>query len=139
MIISLPARIILLTAMSLVTLAATTTGAAATENLPCMEEIEKFCNDVPPGAGRIIGCLKGHEKDLAAVCREKVDNALVRFEQARKICDGDIQKYCGEITPGDGRVQSCMKAKKELISPACRKQVETWSGGNETRKPEADK
>lgn len=37
----------------------------------CRGDVEKFCKDVKPGGGRIIACLKSHEKDLSPACREQ--------------------------------------------------------------------
>jgi Cysteine rich repeat len=134
MIISFLSRRALLAAGILVTVVTTSSRAASTEILSCMEEIENYCKVVQPGAGRIIQCLDVQGKELTPVCREKVDKALARFEEAKNICAEDIRKYCSEVKPGEGRVLKCMKAQKELISPACRKEVAIWGGGDDPRK-----
>lgn len=38
---------------------------------PCSEDAAKFCKDVKPGEGRVKACLKEHEKDLSAACRDR--------------------------------------------------------------------
>jgi hypothetical protein len=130
--VSLPAKLNLIAGIFM-SLVATTAVAATTESLPCMEEIEKFCKDVQPGAWRIVKCLNGHEKDLTPVCREKVDRSLARFEDTKKTCAEDVRTFCGDVQPGGGRVLNCLKTKKEIISPACRKRVEIRGGEKEPR------
>jgi len=38
----------------------------------CQGDVTKFCNDVPPGGGRILQCLKGHEVELSPACKAKM-------------------------------------------------------------------
>lgn len=35
----------------------------------CRDDVRKFCNDVKPGEGRIIQCLKSHENEVSSQCR----------------------------------------------------------------------
>ena len=34
-------------------------------------------------------------------------------------CKADIEKYCKDVKPGDGRVLACLYANSEKISPRC--------------------
>ncbi len=34
-------------------------------------------------------------------------------------CEGDLQKYCSQVTPGDGRLLHCMAAHEDKISGQC--------------------
>jgi multidrug efflux system outer membrane protein len=106
-------------------LAATAPVAA---DYPCMDAIEKYCNDIPPGKGELILCLSKHRPDLDPVCREKVDKNSARLEEARRICTPDIQKYCPKVVEGQGRLLKCFKENIAGISPACREQVEIFGG-----------
>jgi len=48
---------------------------AAEEELPCAEEIAKYCKDVKPGGGRILDCLNEHQKDLSVSCKNKLEES----------------------------------------------------------------
>jgi hypothetical protein len=41
----------------------------------CKADIQKLCADVKPGEGRIHQCLKAHESELSAACKEKMEHA----------------------------------------------------------------
>jgi hypothetical protein len=36
---------------------------------PCMKDMDRFCKDVQPGAGRIADCMKKHEAQLSPECK----------------------------------------------------------------------
>jgi hypothetical protein len=38
----------------------------------CKADVDKFCKDVKPGAGRIIKCLKIHEAELNPACKADI-------------------------------------------------------------------
>jgi hypothetical protein len=38
----------------------------------CEADAQKFCKDVKPGQGRIVKCLREHEKELSAACKAKM-------------------------------------------------------------------
>jgi hypothetical protein len=39
----------------------------------CKEDKEKLCKDTKPGGGRVLQCLKQHEGELSAACKEKME------------------------------------------------------------------
>jgi len=92
----------------------------------CMDEIEKYCKEIPPGKGELILCLSGHRQELAPACQEKVDKYSARLEEARRICTPDIEKFCPTVVPGQGRLQKCFKEHIDGISPACREQINIY-------------
>lgn len=49
--------------------------------------------------------------------RDRLASAVERIENA---CSNDIERYCGDITPGGGRIASCMQAYADQLSLRCR-------------------
>jgi len=94
----------------------------------CMDEIEKFCKDVPPGKGELLLCLSKRKSELSQLCSDKIEKHLVRMEEARRVCAADMEKFCPGVEPGQGRLLKCMKPQLEKISPTCREQVEYYGG-----------
>ena len=37
----------------------------------------------------------------------------------QKACSADVQKYCGSVTPGEGRLILCMQAHEDKVSAGC--------------------
>ena len=96
---------------------------AEEQNLTCSEEISKYCKGVKPGGGRLLACLKEHERRSDATCREKVAEIEKRLEEAKQICAGDTEKFCKGIQPGEGRIAKCLNEHLQEISPICREKV----------------
>ena len=38
-------------------------------------------------------------------------------------CKADIQKLCGDVQPGQGRIQACLKQHKDEISQECKDRI----------------
>jgi hypothetical protein len=97
--------------------------AAAAGQAACQEDSAKFCKDVAPGGGRLIRCLKTHESELSAACRESMAAARARVQGAHETCADDVQKFCGGVHPGGGRVIACLKQNENELSPECREKL----------------
>jgi hypothetical protein len=41
----------------------------------CKGDADKYCKGIPPGAGRVLSCLKGRESDLTADCKAQFSRA----------------------------------------------------------------
>lgn len=52
-------------------LAASLPASAEKGKGPCAEDAAKFCKDVKPGEGRVLACLKEHEKELSKACLDR--------------------------------------------------------------------
>ena len=44
----------------------------------CKDDVQKFCKDVQPGGGRIIGCLKEHREEVSDACKARLAQMRVR-------------------------------------------------------------
>ena len=40
-------------------------------------------------------------------------------------CKADYEKLCGNVKPGEGRIQACLKQHKDEVSPECKAFLET--------------
>ncbi len=97
---------------------------ASEEEEPCGEEIAKFCKDVRPGGGRILNCLDEHRNELSDICRNKLEGARQRLMEAQRACTGDVERFCNDVRPGQGRIVKCLREHTEELSTACRKIAE---------------
>ena len=89
----------------------------------CSGDVAKFCKDVQPGEGRIIKCLKEHEKELSPACRQHVADMEKRLKETTQACHDDVMKFCKDVKTGEGRILRCLKAHENDLSPQCREKV----------------
>jgi hypothetical protein len=98
---------------------------AARENL-CSKDIAKFCKDVQKGGGRIADCLKQHENDLSAACKERIAKREEKRKKSSEIsqgCKADVAKLCKDVKPGGGRIRKCLKEHQAQLSAQCKKDL----------------
>lgn len=101
--------------------------AYAEEPLLCADDIEKFCKEIKPGGGRIMNCLKAHETELTASCREKMSELQGVIQGCEEACAGDIARVCKEVQPGGGRIIKCLREHEKELSSACIILPAMWS------------
>jgi Cysteine rich repeat len=94
----------------------------AAETTPCLEEIEKYCNNIKPGEG-ILNCLRKHDKDLSTVCREKLEASNRNLIKDQQLCAKDIDTFCKGVVPGGGRILRCLSGHRDELAPDCREIV----------------
>ena len=101
---------------------------AAEEELPCADEIAKYCKEVKPGGGRILNCLNEHPRDLSVSCKKKLEETKERLMKAQQACAGDMEKFCKDVQPGGGRILKCLRERSQELSSACRQEIEKTKG-----------
>lgn len=52
------------------------------------------------------------------------DSGNAAREGQPRVCHDDIQKFCGQVKPGEGRIIRCMKENQKNFSPACKTEME---------------
>jgi len=87
---------------------------------PCYSDLQKFCKDVQPGAGRLFACLNDNASKLAPACGEVVKRANQRLAKLHKACDADAEKFCKDTEQGGGRILTCLKFNEAELSAACK-------------------
>ena len=85
----------------------------------CEEDAQKFCAGVQPGAGRIVRCLRQHDNDLSAACRnearkigEERRERGALMQDVQQSCQKDAQKLCPDVKPGGGRIARCLRIRR---------------------------
>jgi len=98
-------------------------GAAngvAKEGRACDADVAKLCKDVPPGGGRIVQCLHEHEKDVSPACKQEMAGMESKVREFMDSCKAEVQKYCQDVTPGEGRIIQCLKGHEGQLSARCK-------------------
>ncbi len=99
-----------------------TTGAAMGargQKGPCATDAKTFCSNVQPGDGRIHRCMMSHQAELSPACRDGMKALNEKFDRLAKACKSDMEKYCKDVPPGDGRILSCLKGRDSDLDRAC--------------------
>jgi len=105
-------------------------GLVETVTNGCKTEIEKYCDQVTPGQGRILACLYANGDKLSAKCEYALFDAAVQLERAvaalsyvANECDADLEKYCQSIAPGEGRLLECLEKHDKQVSGRCKQAI----------------
>lgn len=56
------------------------------------------------------------QSDMAKKIEARLEAATKKIRDA---CIADVQKFCGQVTPGDGRLVLCMMAHEDKVSSKC--------------------
>jgi hypothetical protein len=94
-------------------------GSAAAEP-PCRADVKKLCPDATAAGGKVQSCLKAHEAELSQPCKQRIDEIKRRMGPLVAACYYDITHWCSDVSPGGGRVASCLEAKRDELTPECR-------------------
>lgn len=93
----------------------------------CKKEIETYCKNVTPGEGRVLACLYAHEDKLSGRCDYALYDAAAQLERAINAltyvaneCGDDLDKFCADIAPGEGRLAECLKKNEAKVSGRCK-------------------
>src|SRR5262245_5956339 len=89
---------------------------------PCVADIKKLCSNVPATAAKIQACLQENEAQLSKECAGHVANLRKNAQQLAAICVWDIERFCPDVAPGQGRIVSCLQTNKDSLSPICKEQ-----------------
>ena len=93
----------------------------------CNKELTTFCKGVPQGEGRILACLYAFEDKVSDKCVYAVYDAAAQLEQAvaalkfaASQCKTDLQKFCADVKPGEGRGLACLNKHDKDVSQTCK-------------------
>jgi Cysteine rich repeat len=101
-------------------------SSASAQSRGCVDDVQQFCPGVQPAGGRIIQCLKAHETELSAACKDRLQTAQSRGQAARthaqairQACQRDMATLCHDVGSGGGRMLQCLQQHKADLSATC--------------------
>ncbi|GLI60743.1 hypothetical protein VaNZ11_002971 [Volvox africanus] len=103
-------------------------------NNACEAEIQKLCPNACSTTlgvtcgGLVLQCLQDKQDNITnAACQEEVFYyELMEVTDFRndvilaEACRNDVESYCKDVEPGEGRVHQCLRYNKEKLSEQCR-------------------
>lgn len=94
--------------------------------MACSADIQRYCSAVEFGNGRLISCLYAHELVVEDACdaaigdaADVLDTMFASLGEIQRSCGDDIQNYCSDIPPGEGRVLTCLAQQFDSLSDGC--------------------
>jgi hypothetical protein len=91
----------------------------------CKADVEKLCPGSKPGPERMT-CMREHKDQVSPECRDffmKMREHRGEGREAKAACQPDVEKFCGGVQPGEGRVIACLQQHQADLSPSCSSQM----------------
>jgi hypothetical protein len=92
----------------------------------CEKDISQHCSGLGQNTTKVFMCLMAYEEELTPACREGVLEAAMSIkvgseaiDYSLRACETDVDRYCRDVMPGEGRVVGCIKANESKVSKAC--------------------
>ncbi|MFA6600009.1 MAG: cysteine rich repeat-containing protein [Candidatus Omnitrophota bacterium] len=108
----------------------------------CQAELDKYCQNVTPGEGRLAACIYAHGDKLSQTCEsalyessKEFRNAAENMDAFSEACTKDIAAVCPKVEAGAGRILACLEVNKGKISSKCNQALKA-SGGDLGQKKE---
>lgn len=90
---------------------------------PCADDIARFCGGIAPGQGGVMRCLRQHGTELTPACKTAIAKMAHGGGGPRAhmgACHADVQTYCKDVRPGQGRVRACLRQHIDQVSEECK-------------------
>lgn len=89
----------------------------------CRPDVQRLCQGVQRGGGRIRACLVSHADELSPVCRQAAGQLQAYRDAVHPGCRADVQRLCQGIEKGGGRILACLQTHPGQLTPACQEHV----------------
>lgn len=103
----------------------------------CESDIESFCDRVTPGDGRVAMCLAAYEDQISTDCTMALYDAAAIIDAITEelvylaeSCEADIDTFCADTVPGEGRILECLSAQADGLSEDCDDALEDIAEGD---------
>jgi Golgi apparatus protein 1 len=98
-------------------------GSARAAEGACQADIDKLCQGVQPGEGRILACLKTNKAQVSKPCQAKLASVAHAAKEVSKRCEDDVLTFCSTVKPGKGAVLKCLGQNEARLQPQCQEVV----------------
>jgi hypothetical protein len=89
----------------------------------CADDVAKFCTSVKGKPAQTTQCLKAYQSELSADCRSRLQAMEAQMKEMSKACQNDVQRFCEDVAPGEGRIAQCLRQHESELSTACKSEV----------------
>jgi hypothetical protein len=120
-------RLAIVAAMLAIALGAPTPTRGADDEPPCLADVKRLCNNVPPTGAFVQGCLEAHGDALSAGCRKRVGTYTRDAEALASSCEADVHRLCADASLRAGDRATCLTQHREALSSACRDTLDKQS------------
>ncbi len=107
----------LILAVLLTGLAVPATSLACGMKAACRNDVEALCPDAE-SRREVRRCLRDHEDELSAVCREKLQQVREHHAAVREACQPDVEALCPDVE-SHREVGLCLHQHEAQLSDAC--------------------
>ncbi len=92
--------------------------------MDCQPDVQRLCQGVQPGGGRIRACLASHAAELSPACQQAADQMRAYRSSLHPGCHADAQRLCQGVQPGGGRIIACLQTHANELSPVCKERLD---------------
>jgi hypothetical protein len=103
-------------------------GIVETVAKGCEKELKMYCAQVTPGEGRVLACLYSFWDKLSDQCDNALYDAAAQLQRAvaalsyvRSECWDDLNRYCANIRPDEGRLLQCIEKNDAKVGKRCKR------------------
>lgn len=87
----------------------------------CQEDAQKFCGDkIGIERGK---CLNENYEKLSPACKANKEFFEEKIKNLNKSCKDDIQRFCNDLKPGEGKVMKCLRDNEANLSAECKSAI----------------
>ncbi|HET9598145.1 MAG TPA: cysteine rich repeat-containing protein [Anaeromyxobacteraceae bacterium] len=105
-------------ALLLITGIAGSAGSARAQDA-CRADVERLCQGIPAGGGRIAACLKANSAKVSPECKAELASVRQKVKEVGEACRADVESYCAGVKPGRENVLRCLAQNRAMLTPRC--------------------
>jgi hypothetical protein len=98
---------------------AAATTAAADGEPPCLADINRWCNQVPPVGNFVQGCLQEKGDAVSTGCRKHLGTLTRDSAALAAACQRDLTRFCANERIAAGWNENCLMKHRDDLSSTC--------------------